>query len=254
MITEEDSRGLELHAGDESVFEFACYDDAGDDQLEAWAKADKEIEMVVAGKQENVLWYEPATIQIIKPHGFATKNRNYRRIRISKSGGVHKVGRGVNLIDIANRIDGHLSAYDISDGNLMKGFTVVTQGSAQANANISGGGIQELEIVTQGTNTYIRKYMIFPVAGLVVTLSEGKIGNVADSTRLSAEDFSSVNLINDSIATSETGRRDVSITTPANTFRLQLNLVRDFSSPVGAVHLTNKPALRTDGSSLYVEY
>lgn len=252
MITEEDSMGLELHAGDESVFEFACYDDSGDDQLEAWAKADKEVELVTAGIQENVLWYEPATIKLIKPFGFATKNRNYRRIRIMKSGGQHKVARGVNLIDVAVRALGNDFGWSDSDANnVPQGFTFKNEGGAATNIFFSANNFS-YEITTVGTNTYLKHNLIFPISGIHLRLSEEKLAAITDQTRLEVDNFADTVLSSQNNITGEIARRHVDIITPNNTWRVESYLIRHFASGLGNTHITSYPALRVDGSSEYI--
>lgn len=166
MITEEDALGRELFAGDESVFEFACYDTDGNTQLQAWAAADTEVELVSAGLQENVLWYEPATIKVIKPFSFATKNRNYTRVRIFKSGGAHKVWRGVNLLDGAVKIQGFETGWQDSNSNgLADGY-----GSSGLKSTSFETGLQKTIQNPSGYQS-ITLSVTFPVDNIQLSLS-----------------------------------------------------------------------------------
>jgi hypothetical protein len=249
MITEEDSRGLELHAGDESVFEFACYDDAGDDQLEAWAKADKEIELVVAGVEENILWYEPARISIVKPVGFATKNRNYRRIRITKSGGIHtKIWQGLNLLDGAVKTQGFATGWQDSEPNNIADGYIAVDVSSQAFSS----GIQSFD--TSGSGAGIHTSVVFPVSGINLQLSSELVSSFSGLARLQFQSRSFANII---LQTDEmdisVGRDGLSVELPANVFTLRAyGMMRRSGGSNGTITFRN-PALRSS-SKEYADY
>jgi hypothetical protein len=251
MIAEEDALGRELFAGDESVFEFACYDTAGNDQLEAWAEADTEVELVTAGLQENVLWYEPATIKVIKPFSFATKNRNYTRIRISKSGGAHKIWRGVNLLDGAVKVQGFESGWqDADEDGLADGWS---QGDVQL-VDFESGKQRLLWTSVGGSTTRMFIRFVFPVSGIKMLAYIGSVSYgpyfANNACSLSALDVA------DNVEVANSEDRQANIETVSDTFfvRLQVGGTRKAGTYTGEYLEFSDVSLRLDGSSEYVPY
>ncbi len=251
MLTEEDAQGFELHAADESMFEFACYDTDGDDQLEAWAKTDKLVELVSAGLQENVLWYEPATIKIVKPFSFATKNRNYRRIKIQKSGGLHKCLKGINLLDMAVKLKGFETGWQDSNADdLADGYTYSTL------TRLFENGVQQL---TAGENTRtMMQDFAFPISGIEIYSNTNVLSQTANKDLFQAKvisrSFADAILSESQLNLNVGNTNHISSETPAQVFNLQyLLLVRATAGNQFTAEL-NDLTYRVDPSYEYVNY
>ncbi len=165
-LIEEDSAGLDMHNGDESFFEFECIDTVGNSQLRAWANEEKEVMMVVAGLEESVLWYEPATVTIVEPKSFTVGSRNTTKIRISKKGGLHKIWCGINILDGAVKVEGFESGWQDSDSNgLADGYN-----NSNLKSVVFSSGIQQAVQNASGYQS-ITKSLLFPIAGIQLSLS-----------------------------------------------------------------------------------
>jgi hypothetical protein len=154
LYSETTKDGL-LYAGDDSSFEFLAFDDTGFDQLETWMKTLTPVRLVTYGVEDNILWYEDATITVKRSFGFKVGQRNGFTVKISKSGGEHAIYIGANIF----------AAYpgwkDTNLDNVVDGYS--NSGSA-ARTPYFGDGKQRFLLTTTGS-LYFSKNLIYPIAG-----------------------------------------------------------------------------------------
>lgn len=90
--------GIELHAGDESLGQFGFADKAGFAQLKTWQDADTLLKLVVAGLQDNGLWYQAAAIKVVDQSQFTPGNRSFAQLTIDDDTPDPDIWRGINLL------------------------------------------------------------------------------------------------------------------------------------------------------------
>jgi len=246
---EEDWLGNEQYAGDEAFLDIAFYDTAGVDQLISWMKSRTLLQFVLAGLQQNVLWYEPRTIKVVKPFGFATKKRNFTKVQMRASGGPVKVWTGINLLHGAVILDGFASGWQDSNAdNLADGFALL---SGTAVSFLSG-----IQTVNGSGIPLITKNIHYPISQLSLTIS-----NTAEtlhpqdnefSMKVIFKDHSDVQLSEFTAVTSVTGRLSKSGSSPAGAYTIENKIIWPAGTTTAGDIASSFPALRTDGSDEYI--
>lgn len=212
----ENSKGQMLYSGDESSFEFTSFDENIFTQLEAWMKAETDLNMVVLGVDENILWYEPSKITVNKIYLPAVGNRNGYRIKISKKGGLHNIYTGANMLYLLNGwADADING--IADNYTKAGVSTTTFVAPYQQITASAGATGLL---------FTAPDFIFPIAGAKLQLSTNIILFSGESSGLNItavlKSFAGATLQSESIIIT-TGL--IEFVTPANFYKATINLL-----------------------------
>ena len=197
--------------GDESFLEFSSYKLEGYDQLEAWMIANTQVQLVVAGIDYNLFWYESAKITVYKNYGFAIGNRNTFNVRISKARGNHSIYAYTNLV----RVNGKFVDADANeevDNFTFTGTGVYAFDDTNLYQQVDGlsGGV----VASSG-------YIIYPFTGINMY---AKINRVAGETQnwtfyLQAYNYASGLLGESTITDSDS---IINLLLPANTYKIRI--------------------------------
>lgn len=95
------SQGNRMFSGHESRAEFLCYDLSGLAQLKTWMQNRTPVRFVTYGLDEHILWYEDTYITVDEKIGYQPYKRSGFRIYFEKSGGVHSIYKGKNILYVA---------------------------------------------------------------------------------------------------------------------------------------------------------
>ena len=199
-----------FYDGDDSFLEFASFDLTGYDQLEDWMIANTKVQLVVAGYDYHILWYESATITVKKTFGFKTGNRNLFTVRISKGRGTHTIYALTNLLRSNGR---WLDVTSLKTDMLtFSGASGVVYDFASQIQTVDMTGSGGLETVT-GT-------LIYPFSGISMISVLNRVSGGNWTIRLLA-----LNFAGGTLATSSSTINDfVILSLPLGTYKIQWKL------------------------------
>lgn len=251
-VGEKDFRGNMIYAGDESRLEIEAFDYEGKvTQLKEWQKNKTPLKFVLAGVQENILWYEETTIEIEEPKSFATKTRNAIKVRMEADGGEHKIWSGINLLDGAVKLSGFVEGWaDIDSNGLANGFSVTNISSNTFNHS------SKIQTLTNATTSsyYISKKILFPISGIKLTFSQSVVSKYPGGTGVSVffRDSLAVLISQSSLYNSNLGRQKLNQTSPSGLFNLEMVIGFGQADTIGNQCQISFPSLRTDNSDEYI--
>jgi hypothetical protein len=144
------SQGNRLFSGHESRAEFLCFDLTGLAQLKTWMQNRTPVRFVTYGLDEHILWYEDTYITVDEKVGYSPYKRSGFRLYFEKSGGVHSIEKGNNIVfasgykdnDNDEKIDGMVFAesgtftYDSHSSYYIQKCTCTGSGTLSATYNI----------------------------------------------------------------------------------------------------------------------
>lgn len=228
-FVDENAAGQMLYAGDDAAFEFMTMgEESGLDQIKDWMDNETPVRLVAYGLEQHLLWYEDSFVHIRKGFDPAVGKRNRHTIRIVKKGLSNNITVGTNLLAMVN------GWADVNTDNLADNYEIV---GAMVPASFTGG-VQRL--TTAGVQSGLRfraaNLLIFPVAGAKLQLSV-RVDTLTNGESLTilAEllNYASVALANESALLSAGVK---SFTTPANFYKVRLNLLNgDVSGALNAL-------------------
>jgi hypothetical protein len=250
-MSEKDFRGNLIYSGDESRLEIEAFDYTGKmQQLKDWEKAGTPLKFVLAGVQENILWYEETTIQVEEPKSFATKTRNVIKVRMEADGGEHNIWSGINILHGALLLEGNVNGWADGDSNqLADGFSEVGTVTNKTFAS----GVQTIE--GSAGAIAIEKKIKFPISGVALTLSINfnSVTIYSDDLRVTILDS------NDTLVTTKVqvvdsiDRHFLNITGGLGSYSVLMQFLR-VNSIASAISISGSdPALRIDKSEEYTE-
>lgn len=169
--------GNMVYGGDDSSFEFTCYELTGYNQLKAWMENETKVNMVVLGMEEHILWYEPATVSVAKVYGPAVGGRNGLRIRIYSKGGTQNILVGSNILYLL------FNWQDLDDSEAPDGIADGYEKTVNVTA-LFGDEEQSVSAAAEAANIAFNSgYIIFPIAGAHLQFAH-KINNIENEDGL----------------------------------------------------------------------
>lgn len=215
----ENSAGGKLYGGPDSNIEIMSFEMGGFAQLQTWMNDETLLNLVVFGIEEHILWYEPTPIVVKKNYGMAVGSRNGFTITMESAAGENNILQGSNLLQ---------TFFDWKDAvaptNQADNYDIV----GSMTASLFSSFVQTL--ITSGAQTNIRfltnASLIFPIANAKMQLSV-RVDTLVNGASL----VILVDPLNYASATLGTQSALLSVgfiefTTPANTYKLECNILR----------------------------
>ncbi len=200
--------------GDESFLEFSSFTLEGYDQLETWMIANTPVQLVVAGIDYHILWYESAKITVYKNYGFAIGNRNTFNVRISKKRGTHSIYAYTNML----RTNGKWEDDDVDE----KADCLTFSGGAGVTYDFNN----DIQTITTGASTNATADIIFPFSGINIVSALNRQSGNGWTIKVRALNYAS-----SIIGTSESTVFDnVTLLLPANTYKIRWEVAIGISS------------------------
>lgn len=254
---ETDANGQPYFAGYDSSMTLVSADLTDITQLEAWLTANERIRAVAIGFQRNVQWYEDDRILSQTEFGDGPGEIDVVSASMSRMSDAasHAIYGNVNLLQFAGWRGSDEDSNGVPDEYTNDGFTGVDFTDADGD-----GTEEQFEgfAPTGGGEASLYKDVVLPIPGAPLTLS-ALFNQLHDDGTTYIEvqtlDFADSVLQTETETVSATGRASVSVTTHADTYKVRCKVVKvDSASANTSKAEVADPALRVDGSEVFVQY
>jgi len=224
----EKANGAKNYSGDNCTFKFSTYDLEGFEQLEAWMRANTELNLVAYGIDTHIMWRANTLLTVERVIKFKIGDLEGITITFKKEGGKLPIYSGVNILkaefgwaDLNN--NGKVDNYDLQPSNLSTTFANGVQ-SCVATAGVMFGNLSKL--------------FIFPIAGAKLRIRIPAVSPLQTNVEVRCYDFSGNQL---SISYGA-HNQNIDFVTPAGTYKIYFDFNFEFMT-VGETLTITQPYL-----------
>ncbi len=243
-LEDETGVGNTIFSGEKSTVSFFSFDVSAYSQLNIWSEAETPLRLVIEGVENHILWYEDVAVKVEPHYKGAVGELNGISITFHKKGGLQSV---YNLKNLLIGAIGAPWATDSNNDGIVDGIVFSLVSGAEPDYSIFYSRYQG--ITSAGTGEITATMQIeFPLAGVELTAFPNIYlnDNTFNSHTLKAVDFSGTVLAS---ATSTNPEETISITTPANTYKIIYELADITLGDAGKITNIDVPYLGTDAEN-----
>lgn len=210
----QDINANSIYDGDESFLEFGSFDLDKFEVLDSYMRAGTLINLVAAGLEHNLLWYEDTKIVVKKTYGFQVGNRNFFTIKLQKERGNHSIYALSNIVRIGGKWE------DADNNNKADALNYVGDGTyyydkSDNHQSITGGETGDIATTNR---------LNFPLPGITIF---GKMNQkITGASQEWTYTLSAWDSNNNYLASATATNTDsvLSLSLPANTFKIRAQI------------------------------